>query len=113
MDRMIKVLTRSGATYLIDDQLMEICRLEGPFSPDINYKTAPDGLWRRFTRRSTLRLGAELIVRNETGPKMWARMTTPVVNIEWIDTVVGDKLYADSMPPSKISEALNTLVEDK
>jgi hypothetical protein len=107
MGIMIKVLTRSGAEYLIDDDLGEVCRLNGPWSPGINYKTHPDGLWNRFTGRSAVRLGQSIWFSSP----VWNRVTTPVVNTEFIESTVGDAIYAESIPPEVVERALKTVLE--
>lgn len=73
---MQKILTTSGAVYLLDDERVQ--RLSGPYSPGINYDRAPDGVWEPLVLPAEVIVGVSMVLHLET----FSRITTPVVSVE-------------------------------
>lgn len=76
---MIKFTTESGATYLYDEQKNRAQRLEGPYSPGIDYTVVPDGKWQNLVGIGPIALGQSVDMTFTAGK--W-RLTTPVTHIE-------------------------------
>lgn len=76
---MIKFTTESGAEYVYDTDARKVVRLDGPYSPGINYDRVPDGLWQTVRGISRIEVGSR--VRIALAESLY-RTTTPVVSIE-------------------------------
>lgn len=76
---MIKFTTESGAEYVYDANTRNVVRLDGPYSPGINYDRVPDGFWQGVEQISKIEVGHRVHIVLSEG---LFRTTTPVVSIE-------------------------------
>jgi hypothetical protein len=76
--------TRSGAEYVIDRDAYKVVRLDGPYSPEINYRDYADGVWHDLYTLPEVTVGRQvyMVFGNDGGSY---RITTPVTNVEEVD----------------------------
>lgn len=76
---MLKFTTASGATYLIDRENYRAMRVEGPYSPGIDYHERPDAVWHDLTIQPQIVVGERTYLHMRGS---MYRLTTAVVEIE-------------------------------
>lgn len=82
-----KYTTRSGAEYLVDEEEHKMQRLSGPYSPLIDYKRHPDGVWETYVTfvKMPYMYEDECSLFFYRGDGALSRATTPVINEEVVD----------------------------
>ena len=79
---MIRFTTESGAEYVIRsrDDVREMTRLSGPFSPGIDYDVLPDTQWHELVRFVGVEVGKPATMILAAGK---VRVTTNVVSVDY------------------------------